>query len=1263
MTRRLLLTTGIGFIVLLLAITLLLASVIGTQTGSRLLWRGLASAVDGLAAESIQGRIGSSLSLEGLQYETDSLRLYIGSTQLQWAPMALLGGEFRLLKLQLADVSYTQLAAPPPADDSPPFRLPERFTLPLALDLRAVVLRAFEYRAAADSAPLRIDEASLAATFRGTELSLDRLDAHGPLFSAEATAHAHTRDTYPLSASLDWRLTAPELAPIDGMLSVEGDLTSLRLEQSIEAPYRSSQQIVLRDLPGAMDLDLRVDVDDARWPAGVGGVPATTLAGTLLADGGLDDLGYEADLTADVTGLGTLALLVRGRFSDQVAMLDQLRLSREPGAAVLEATGRAELAGTRPALALRGEWEGLSWPLAGDPRINSSSGEFSVTGHTEDYAVELSAALAVPGQTGGQLSLSGQGGSEAFELADLQLTLLEGSLAGHGELRWSPELQGSIMLDGDGLDPAVLAPAYPGKLTLVLRADGGIREGSVQARVDTLAVKGRLREQLLTVQAAGAFQDSQLSVETLAIEAGATQLNASGQVGDTLDLQWDVDSPDLGQLVPGAAGSLAGRGNLEGRPALPAVSGSLQGVSIAYEEYGLESLALELDVDLERKAPSKLTLAIGQAQLGGMAIDHLDISAAGTRGDHDVTVQLDSSAGAAQMTLTGGLRDQLWHGALTAGELQYRELAPWVLAAQQPLQLGTDAQRLDRGCWESGEARLCLEGQRAGADAEAALALDRFELAYLRPLFPPSISLAGRLDAQVRLRQEAGATPELETTVKTDGVELSTAKTAERPDELLLGLRPSEVRLNYGEAGLQAKLSMPFVAGGGIEASAQVGSGSPPLMERPLQGKLDLALDDIALLATLSPEIEQATGALNGAFEVAGTLAEPLPEGELRLDGGSLALLGPGLNVNNIDLAVSGNDGAGLDFEGRAISGEGALRLDGSAQLDGPRTTATLALEGDSFEIVNTVAARVFVSPELQLSVNETGIAITGEVLVPRAEITPKELPKSVVMVSDDEVIISDERDGGVAAAAQRELDARIRIILGDAVTVDGFGFEGRLDGALTVTQKPGQPTLGSGELNILNGQYRAYGQGLVIDTGKILFAGGPIDEPGINVRALRRPDEEIVVGVSVRGPLQNPDFKIFSEPGMSQAEQLSWLVLGRPLQGVSEGEGDMIAQAAMALGLRGGNVLADRFRDDLGVDSIGFETGSGEAGAASDVNQAALVIGKYLSPELYISYGIGLFDSVSTVSLEYSLSDHWKISTQSSTLSSGGDVSYTIER
>jgi len=1266
MTKRLFAAIGIGLAALLLATTLLLAWMLGTQSGSRMLWGVVTGAVDGLEAESMSGSFGGPLDLRGLRFETEALRITVGSLQLDWSLSALLRRELRVEKLQVEDVAYTQLKPAPPeeATDAEPFSLPEQISLPVALSLRNIALRSFAYRSAPEAEPVRVDEATLAASFRGNDLSIDQLSAQGPLFQIDVVASAHTRDAYASTAAVDWQVSPPDLAPLGGRLSVEGDLSAARIMQTLDAPYTSTQEIRISDLQSDdRRLDAQVEIDAIRLQDIGDTLPAMTLAGTLRADGSVIDLDYQADLTLDSEEFGDLALLASGGLREQLLAIDQLLLTREPGAARLEMTGQANLAGATPTFELQGDWRDLAWPLGGEPRISSGSGRFAVDGSPEDYRVDLKTALSVPDQADGELTISGSGDDESFELDSLTLALLDGSLTGRGNVRWSPEIRGAVTLDGEGLNPAVLAPDFPGNLEISLRAAGGVTEGAVQTQIDTLALKGTFREQALDVEVKGEYRDARLRLDTLVARSGESRINAAGYVGDSMDLDWEIDSPDLADLLPGASGTLSGAGRLAGSLPLPVVSGTLQGESLAYASYQLSGLSLELDVDLQREAPSQLQLTLDQARLGDIEVGRASVSGEGNRTDHRLDLAVDSSVGAAQLTLAGGLQDAFWVGELRAGELQYPDLAAWNLEKPQSLRLGADSQSLGRGCWLSGDASLCLQGQRIAEDVDASLSLENLSVDYVRSMIPEAMSLAGVLDAQASFRQGSGAPPEIGITLKAQGVELRTGESAEQPDQLLLGLEPSTVSMNYADSAVLAEVSLPFTRGGGINATMQVGEGSDPLTERALTGKLALALNDIGFLGALSSEIEQAAGALSGDVDLGGTLAAPLPAGELRLADGRLELAAPGLNISDIDIRVSSSGESQLDFDGSATSGGGTLQLGGTAQLDGASTAFDLDIEGKRFEVANTVDARVFVSPDLQLSLRESGIVINGEVVVPRAEITPKELPASVVTASSDEVIVTDESEEGIAAAAPRELEARIRIILGDEVSIDGFGLTARLAGGVTVTQAPGQPTLGSGEVNILDGEYRAYGQGLVIDTGKILFAGGPISEPGINVRALRRPAEGVVVGVSARGPLQNPDFSVFSEPGMTQAEQLSWLVLGRPLAGASEGESDMIAQAALALGLRGGDFLADRIGGSLGVDSAGFETGSGEAGAASDVNQAAFVIGKYLSPDLFVSYGIGLFDSISTVKLEYTLSEHWKVSTESSTLSSGGDVTYTIER
>ena len=229
---------------------------------------------------------------------------------------------------------------------------------------------------------------------------------------------------------------------------------------------------------------------------------------------------------------------------------------------------------------------------------------------------------------------------------------------------------------------------------------------------------------------------------------------------------------------------------------------------------------------------------------------------------------------------------------------------------------------------------------------------------------------------------------------------------------------------------------------------------------------------------------------------------------------------------------------------------------------------------------------------------------------------------------------------------------------LGDEVSVDAFGLKTRLVGAITATEAPGKETTAKGELEIKDGTFKAYGQNLQIQEGRILFAGGPISQPGFDLKAVRNITSEIQVGVQARGAVNKPQFSLFSNPAMTETEQLSYLVLGRPLAASSPSENSAMRRAAMALGVAGGQLLTDKFGSKLGVDQIEIGSELRETG-----EQASLVVGKYLSPKLFVSYGIGLFEPVSTLRLNYSISKNLKLVTESTESKSAGDVVFTFER
>ena len=58
----------------------------------------------------------------------------------------------------------------------------------------------------------------------------------------------------------------------------------------------------------------------------------------------------------------------------------------------------------------------------------------------------------------------------------------------------------------------------------------------------------------------------------------------------------------------------------------------------------------------------------------------------------------------------------------------------------------------------------------------------------------------------------------------------------------------------------------------------------------------------------------------------------------------------------------------------------------------------------------------------------------------------------------------------------------------------------------------------------------------------------------------------------------------------------------------------------------------------------------------------AAVQLGKYLAPGLYVGYGVGLVNKLSTIVIRYKLSDIWTVRTESGE-ETGADLLFTHER
>ena len=171
----------------------------------------------------------------------------------------------------------------------------------------------------------------------------------------------------------------------------------------------------------------------------------------------------------------------------------------------------------------------------------------------------------------------------------------------------------------------------------------------------------------------------------------------------------------------------------------------------------------------------------------------------------------------------------------------------------------------------------------------------------------------------------------------------------------------------------------------------------------------------------------------------------------------------------------------------------------------------------------------------------------------------------------------------------------------------------------------------------------------LDIERGRLLFSGGPVNNPGVDIRAVKQyPD--VKAGVNVRGTLLQPRLSFFSEPSLPQSQIVSLILAGGSIETAQSRNNPN--GASNELLAQGSAILAQQLGSRVGLEDISLESGLD--------NQTSLVLGKYLSDRIYVSYGISFTEQLNTLKLRYTLSDRWTIKTEVGE-AKGADIVFTI--
>ena len=517
-------------------------------------------------------------------------------------------------------------------------------------------------------------------------------------------------------------------------------------------------------------------------------------------------------------------------------------------------------------------------------------------------------------------------------------------------------------------------------------------------------------------------------------------------------------------------------------------------------------------------------------------------------------------------------------------------------------------------------------------------------LLALQPLLPEGFLLEGQVDGKLR----GGWFPEFALDLA-GGFKATQGKLTWRGEKTLISAQINRADLEFLWAGekLQGNISLLLADYGSLKgdfflplpARAPFGFDPGGPVRASLQGKVQ----EKGLLSALFPGmIEETRGNIDLDFSVDGTWAKPNPRGSLLLSNAAASLPSLGIRVEDLSSRLELRNGK-IQIESlRARSGSGQVEGTGMIWLKRWKVERFEGnLKGERFQVLYQPNLRIQTSPNLQFQGTPKQVSVRGEILLP--EVFIYEVSASGVVRASPDVVITEQ---ALERKPALSMDIQVRVILGDRVQVKAGGIDARLTGNLDLKilgLKP-EELSARGEIRLAEGFYNGYGLSLRIERGRFIYAGGAVDNPDLDILALRRSDDvekmyNIKVGVAIFGSLKNPKVKLYSQPAMKDEEILSYLILARPYDPKEGNLSLLLWGAGGALAGDSVGMLHD-IKSRAGVDTVDIQAGSG------DVTRSMVTVGKYLTPQLFVSYGYGVFSEEQMVKIRYRLSKNWEVET-----------------
>lgn len=1102
----------------------------------------------------VEGHLLGHLQLSNIHLQSPAGKLDIGTVLFSWKPSELLGLHLHIEELSVTDIEFSAVPIEPDSEleEAPsegPVTLPQ-LQFPVSISLDKLAVKNVRFISAPDARPVIIDNAGLAFQWDKSGINLKQLAVRMPEGHFQSSGTINPVGSYPLQLELD-AASSMETMPrvkLNGELS--GDLQDLNISQQVTGDITANLNFDLAQLLTEPSWKGKIEISDLRpalFSPEVGGV----LKGKIAAQGDLSSSTLQADLKLRDEAQKELNwdadLDLQADLEHLAVQIKNLHLQHADTHA--DTTGEFILTGVIDAqqqFDFQGNWQSLQWPLGAKPDVSIPRGKFSLQGKPENYALEMTTRIEGNQIPVGDWELQSKGDMEQLNITRLSGNTLEGIIGLAGQVKWQPNVQWTLELDGKDINPGVLSADWPGKLGWAIKSEGRMEEAGVNAQVTIAQIDGSLREQPIAGGGNISIAPDKMTFDGLHLSAGSAKLTVEGSLADHAAINWQIDIADFADLLPDAAGSLRAHGSLKGKLEQPQLLVTAVADQVKVADISLNHLDLNADVDLSWKQPFSLKLVGQEIQAAEQLIKQVDIQGKGSLEQHTLKVNAGHELAALNIMLKGGYLEEQWQGMIQALNIDSTDLGTWSLSQPANLSASAKEANLRDFCLQRDSTSLCADGQWSSGnglaereESKGNVQLKNFPLTWLQPWLPEPIEQVDGVfstQASVKMNQDMQVNALAEITP--GNITYTTEKAK--------GSIPHQggkvdLNINQGSLDVDFLLSLDENRVSGKFKSPDILKVETP-EQATLAGELIIDARKFDLVEVLMPDVKDLDVVIDAHFNLGGKLNQPLLDGKgiLLINKALIPMIGLDLKDTRVDITSSKKD---VNINGVFNSSDGHLKLNGDVILDGEKNWPTrLTLKGENFRLVNLPEAQVNISPDLLLEAKPDRISLTGEAAFPKAEVLLRDIPAGAKTASDDVVIKGEQVEEKEQTVP---LYINLKLALGKDVHFVGFGLNAFIDGQLTVNSEPGEQIMGSGEFHIEQGTFKAYGQDLDIEKGIISFPGGPLNKPGINLRATRTIGE-VIAGINAIGPAEKPRITTFSTPPMAERDVISYLLIGR---------------------------------------------------------------------------------------------------------------------